>query len=387
MYIFVDGKNQLYRCYHTGKLLTRADGHPTGALYGCLSHSMLSLARRIPDASFIWVWEGIGETWRHRMMSQLPQLDSHLPSLVEETDEPEDLGKSFQAGMVNQSLEFLGVYKQKTRRKKPKVQGYKAQRKYEPLFDKKKDKYPVDDRSRALIQMPILRLILQTIGIRQFEVQGLEGDDLLAMLVRHAIHLDKDAEIAILSGDRDYYQLLRYPQVKITTGLKEGKINWITSEKVKAEYGVAPKDWTKFRAFTGDSSDNIPHLSGVGSKVALKMLEAGFDPSDASYRHIPVEAQQKFARHFQPYGIQRMWPAVYGNYKLCRLVTQPDDELLSTEVKEKLGPIFDKITSLRKFERRESCKTPENYRKMSFLLGQYELSSILAQRDLLWEIR
>jgi 5'-3' exonuclease len=395
--VFIDGKNQVFRNYHTGKFLSRADGHPTGAIYGCLNNSMLALARRLPDASFVWIWEGIGETWRHRMMSQLPQLDSNnfpeveIPENGEEEYDWYNANKVFSSSMINNSLEFLGVYKQPTKRKKPKTQGYKANR-HPPVSltteNKRKDKskYPEDDKSRALIQMPILRLILETSGFRQFEVQGLEGDDLLAMLVRHAIHLDKDVECIILSGDRDYYQLLRYPQVKITNGLREGNINWITPEKVLNDFGVSPKDWTKYRAFTGDSCDNIPHVHKLGPKTALKMLAAGFNPSDASYRHIPKDAQEKFAKLFHPYGIARMWPAVYGNYKLCKLVTQPDDELLSEEVKEKLSHVFNKLTSIRKFQKRESCRTTENYRKMSFLLGQYELTSILAQRDLFWSI-
>lgn len=383
--VFIDARNQLHRCYHTGKHLTRADGFPTGAVYGCLNHSLLAIARRIPDASFVWVWDGVGDTWRHRMMAQLPQLDStQFPDTEDEEDEP--LGQASFSSNISSSLQFIGVYNQPTRRKKSKIQGYKAQRHRGSTASSQKSKYPIDDRSRALIQMPILRLILEASGFRQFEVEGLEADDLLAMLTIKAMELDSEEEIIILSGDRDYYQLLKYDNVKLTTGLKEGKIKWVTTDDVKNIYGIDPKDWTKYRAFTGDASDNIPHLHKVGSKTALKMLADGLDPSNPDYHHIDVDAREVYARYFQPQGIKTLWPAVFGNWKLCEFVIDPESSLLSEAVQEKLHHIFGHLTSIKKFRRRSSCLTHENYRKVSFLMGQYELNSILAQMDQFWQI-
>lgn len=387
--VLVDGKNQLYRNHYTATAFTREDGHPTGAIHGCIKNSVMAISRRLPDASFVWVWDGLGETWRHRMMSNLPVLNTD-----EFDEENNDEVMDFQTQMVRTSMQFLGSFKQPTRRKKPKTQGYKANRAHyknppaeiSGAKSTKKDKYPTDERQRALIQIPILRMILEGSGIRNFEVQGLECDDLLAMLAKRIIELDSEAEVIIMSGDRDYYQMLKYhPQVKIIKGLKDGAVNWVTPEHVYAEYGIKVKHWTKYRALTGDSVDNIPHLWKVGPATSKKMLADGIDPSDASWRHIPTEAQQKYARYF-PQGLERMWPAVYGNYKLCQLVTDIESELLSEEVKDRLSRIFDKLTSIDKFKRRKSQLTTENYRKISFLLLQYELAEIHSLLDQFWAI-
>ena len=81
-----------------------------------------------------------------------------------------------------------------------------------------------------------------------------------------------------------------------------------------------------------------------------------------------------------------MWPAVYGNYKLCKLVDDPNDELLSKEVREKLAPLFSHFDHVKRFYRSSKGKTPEAYRKVSFLLSQHEMNSILAKLEQLWDI-
>lgn len=376
--ILIDGKNMLYRHHYVNTRLTNDEGHPTGALHGCLN-SMIAIARRLPEASFVWVWDGEGGTWRHQMMKSSPQVDAEE---FEDSSDEDDITEGFATKMATQSMQFLGLYDQP--KKKAKKRGYKANRIYGDA-PKRKDKYPTDERQRALLQVPLLRLILHGCGFRQFEVQGLECDDLLAMLAKRIIKLDEDADVIIHSGDRDYYQLLDWPQVKILLKLREGKMEWVGSADVFDKYGVEVNNWTKYRALTGDASDNIPHLWKVGPKTAMKMLDAGFDPSNSDHHHIDKECREKFKRYF-PHGLSTMWKAVYGNYKLCQLVSKIDDPLLSDDVQQDLDKMFGKLTSMRKFQRKASQMTQENWRKVTVLLSQYELHQILSQRDELWSI-
>ena len=382
--VLIDGKNALYRMHYSPSLihLSREDGFPTGSIFGNLNYVLLGAHKHLPDAYFVWCWDGMGETWRHRLTASEPPLN------VNRVEEDLDEG-DYQAKMVHDTLAYFGMNKPK--KKKIKSYGYKANRAYTP--QKFKTKYPTEEKQRALIQVPVLKLILDGLGIRQFEIKGLECDDLIGILTKKIIKLDKETEIIIFSGDRDFYQLLKYPQVTIIKSIKNGKLEKVFVEEVESKHGVSVKDWTKYRAWTGDSSDNISHLFKVGPKTALKMLAAGLDPSVSEFAKLVYqnetydsEALAKLERYFQPHGIEKLWPSIHNNYKLCEIVRDEDSPLLSDDVREDLHKAFKDITSIRSFRRSSSNRTSEMYRKVTFLLSQYELASILAQRDVLWNL-
>lgn len=390
-----DGKNLIYRHHYSHRFLSNEDGHPTGAIYGCLE-MMLGIAKALPDAGFVWAWDGQGETWRHRMMEEMPQINADkFPDVdtKEEDEEESDTGMSmsFLNKGIQSSTRFLtnsswGTSEnsvKKSGRKSPK--GYKANRK-KPKTKKKDSKYPTDEKMRALIQIPVFKLILEGSGFRNLEIQNLEADDLIGILVRRAIKYDEDCEIIINSGDKDFYQLLAYPQVKILRNRQQGKLIYVTAKDVERQYGVKPKDWTKYRAWTGDTSDNIPHIFKVGKVRAKAMLKAGLDPSESDCRKVEKEAREKYAKYFAPHGIDRMWPSVHGNYQLCKIITDIRDEHLPRGVQEKLASALEKMRSIHRYYRREACKNPDNFRRVSFLLRQYELASIIARRDAFWNI-
>lgn len=379
--ILVDAKNQLYRNHFSPSLmhLSRDDGFPTGSIFGNLNYVLLGVHRHLPDAYFVWCWDGIGETWRHRLTAENPPLE------VKEVKDDDD--SDFQAKMITDTLAYFGADKpKKIKRKKP--LGYKANRAYTP--QKFKTKYPTDEKQRALIQVPVLKLMLDGIGIRQFEIKGLECDDLIGILTKKIIKMDDEYEVYIFSGDRDFYQLLKYPQVTIINSIKGGKLECPTVSDIESKFGIVIKDWTKYRAWTGDSIDNIQHLFRVGPATARKMLAAGLDPSESNFKRIVGGSWEnelnKFERYFQPHGIEKLWPSIHNNYKLCEIVRSENSELLSEEVREDLHKAFSYITSPRSLRRNKECNTPEMYRKLTFLLSQYELASILAQRDILWRI-
>ena len=378
--VLVDSKNQLYRSHFAPSLmpLSREDGFPTGAIYGCLNYVLLGVHKHLPDASFIWCWDGQGETWRHKLTASTPQLKV----------EPQDDETDYQANMINDTLSYFGIKKDKAKKVRPKVYGYKANRAYNPK--KFKTKYPTDEKARALIQIPVLKLILDGIGIRQFEIKELECDDLIGILVKKIIKLDKECEVYIFSGDRDFYQLLKYPQVSIIKSTKGGKLEIPKIEDIENEFQISIKDWTKYRAWTGDSTDNIEHLFKVGKVTARKMLAAGLDPSESDVMKVLSAGWEdelvKFERYFQPHGIEKLWPAIHNNYKLCEIVRSENSELLSEDVKERLHKAFKGIEDISDFKRDTKKNTADMYRKITVLLSQYELNSILAQRDILWQI-
>lgn len=104
-------------------------------------------------------------------------------------------------------------------------------------------------------------------NIHFVEVPQVEADDLIAAYWRHKAPED---EFAILSGDKDFFQLVD-PNTHI---FRPGEDKWYDEEEVYAKMGCLPRDIPAVMALTGDTSDNIPGVPGFGTKTAVKFLKA-----------------------------------------------------------------------------------------------------------------
>jgi len=149
--------------------------------------------------------------------------------------------------------------------------GYKAQRKGMP--------------EELAVQMPILKDVLDAMGIMRIEKEGFEADDLLGTLSRIC---EKDGdECVIVTGDKDSFQLItdetRVLHVKSRMGQTE-TINY-TRERFEEEYGFEPIKMIDLKAFMGDTSDNIPGVAGVGEKTALDLIRR-FESIDNIYANV-----------------------------------------------------------------------------------------------------
>ena len=147
-----------------------------------------------------------------------------------------------------------------------KVEGYKATRKLNATDEQ------LGMRKIALRQVPELRRVLRVLGVPQFEVAGLEGDDLIGILTETILKRKLFEEVIIHSNDRDFYQLLMKKGVSVLNGDRFIKVS-----DVLAEFGVDVKDWVKYRAIIGDSSDNIPNIfPGIGPVKRQEAFELGY---------------------------------------------------------------------------------------------------------------
>ncbi|MFE5587318.1 5'-3' exonuclease H3TH domain-containing protein [Kitasatospora sp. NPDC056531] len=108
-------------------------------------------------------------------------------------------------------------------------------------------------------------------GIRWVEVDDAEADDVIATLATRAA---ASRPVLIMSRDMDFHQLLD-DRVRILNRSRKSSQRIITADEVVARYGVTPAQWPAFRALTGDKSDNIPGVRGVGAKVAATLLRDG----------------------------------------------------------------------------------------------------------------
>ncbi|AGS34725.1 DNA polymerase I [Corynebacterium maris DSM 45190] len=120
-------------------------------------------------------------------------------------------------------------------------------------------------------QVGILDEVLGTLGITTLSRENYEADDIIATLTTAARPLDY--EVLIVTGDRDYFQLVDdnttvlYP-VRGVSNLKR-----YTPEAVEEKYGLTPAQYPDFAALRGDPSDNLPNIPGVGDKTATKWIQ------------------------------------------------------------------------------------------------------------------
>lgn len=128
-------------------------------------------------------------------------------------------------------------------------------------------------------QIPYIKKIADDLGIPSLERNGFEADDLIGSLVK--IGRGAGAEVFIVSGDKDFAQLLE-PHVWIYDTMKNLKIG---PAEAREKWGVRPDQMIDFLALVGDSSDNVPGVHGIGPKGAQKLLEQ-FGDLDGIYAHL-----------------------------------------------------------------------------------------------------
>ena len=152
---------------------------------------------------------------------------------------------------------------------------------------------PMDEE--LAVQMPIVKEVLDALGIVRCELAGYEADDLLGTISRRAN--ENGDECVILTGDRDSLQLVGGGTVVRLVKSALGKTTYTsyTPEKFREEYGFDPIRLIDLKALMGDSSDNIPGVKGVGEKGARQLL-ADFGTLDGIYEHIDDERIKKGVR-------------------------------------------------------------------------------------------
>lgn len=134
-------------------------------------------------------------------------------------------------------------------------------------------------------QVPLIKGMLQAMGVRIVEQAGYEADDILGTIAKKAEHQGISA--VIVSGDRDLLQLAsKEIKIRIPKTKKTGtEIEDYTEKEVKEVYGVTPTEFIDVKALMGDSSDNVPGVPGIGEKTAGSII-AAFGSIENAYEHV-----------------------------------------------------------------------------------------------------
>ena len=150
-------------------------------------------------------------------------------------------------------------------------------------------------------QVPVIKEVLQAMGVKIVEQAGLEADDLLGTISKRCEKQGMD--VAIISGDRDLLQLAT-EKIKIRIPkTKQGKteVEDYYANDVKARYEVTPKEFIDLKALMGDSSDNIPGVPSIGEKTATKII-VEYGSIENAFEHVselkPPRAAKALEEHY-----------------------------------------------------------------------------------------
>lgn len=152
-----------------------------------------------------------------------------------------------------------------------------------PEYKATREKMPAELRE----SLPRVRELVEAFRGRVVEVEGWEADDVIGTLASRAV--DEGIEAVIVSGDKDFYQLVS-GGVRLLNPGRGGPsgvaTHWVDEATAAKKFGVPPERVVDYLALVGDSSDNVPGAPGVGPKTAAKLLnehgtvEAALDCAD-----------------------------------------------------------------------------------------------------------
>jgi len=133
-------------------------------------------------------------------------------------------------------------------------------------------------------QMGLVRQVIETLGITMVEKPGFEADDILATLACQIA--DAGHDVIIVTGDRDVYQLVADPHIRVLYN-KRGVSDYALYDEagILERTGVPPEKYVMYAAMRGDNSDNLPGVPGVGEKTAAKLLEK-YGDLDGIFAHV-----------------------------------------------------------------------------------------------------
>ncbi len=149
-----------------------------------------------------------------------------------------------------------------------------------PDYKATREKMPDDLRSQVAWAR---ELVSEGLCIPILELEGFEADDVIGAISRRAAEAGYQA--VIVSGDKDFYQLVS-EGIHIYNQRPRGEESeWVDPSNAVEKFGVPPAQVVDFLALTGDSSDNVPGVRGIGKVGALKLLKQ-FGSLDAIYARL-----------------------------------------------------------------------------------------------------
>ena len=190
-----------------------------------------------------------------------------------------------------------------------------------------------------LEQIELIRRLVETLGVPAVDAEGYEADDVIATL---ATSLAAEGhEIVIVTGDRDAYQLVRDPLVKVLYN-RRGVTDYVLYDEagIEERTGVRPGLYPFLASLRGDPSDNLPGVPGVGEKTAAKLVNT-YGDVDTLYAHLDDQTPKlkaSLAEHEAQVRLNlQMTPLVRDVPLMC----VADDLVLGRSNREEMRSLFE----------------------------------------------
>jgi DNA polymerase-1 len=135
---------------------------------------------------------------------------------------------------------------------------------HEEYADYKAQRKPMPEELQP--QIPLIKQIVEACGVTRLEQEGYEADDIIGTLAREAS--ENGVDVFIATGDKDALQLLDEHVRRFDTSSGDA----YDVDSLRDEKGIEPGQVIDMMALSGDTSDNIPGIRGIGPKTALKLI-------------------------------------------------------------------------------------------------------------------
>jgi DNA polymerase-1 len=188
-------------------------------------------------------------------------------------------------------------------------------------------------------QLELIRRLVETLGVPAVDAEGYEADDVIATL---ATQLSAEGhEVVIVTGDRDAYQLVHDPLIKVLYN-RRGVTDYVLYDEagIADRTGVRPELYPFLAALRGDPSDNLPGVPGVGEKTAAKLVNTygGIDNLFAHLDEQTPKLKASLAEHEAQVRLNlQMIPLVHDVPLSC----VPDDLTLGRSNREEMRSLLD----------------------------------------------
>lgn len=198
-------------------------------------------------------------------------------------------------------------------------------------------------------QWPLVREILDYMNIKILESPVYEADDIAGTLSK--IASEKNFDNYLLTGDKDYFQLVNENTRVLFTRKGITEMDIITVDKIKEDYDIEPLEFIELKALMGDQSDNIPGIYGIGEKTGLKLIRQ-FHTLENLYDNIDEVSGKKLKE---------------------KLI----DGKMSAFMSKKLGTIVKNVPIEEDLD--DFKKVDYDYEKLSEMYRDFEFNSMLAR--------
>ena len=224
-------------------------------------------------------------------------------------------------------------------RRKRMYPNYKANRANKTAFNRYKEFASLEDEQQSM-KRQYGRMIqyLQCLPITTLAIDNIEADDAIAY-ISNEIFTKQENKVTIVSTDRDFLQLVNN-RISVWSPIKK---KMYTPNIMREEFGIDSKNYLLYRALTGDKSDNIPGVNGVGLKTMIKRLPIITENRQLSVEEF-VEAATNADKKYKVHEIiESNMNTIQLNYKLMQLkdvdIAGTTKLLIQEKIREEINPM------------------------------------------------